>query len=188
MIINFSSEIEQDAFDEFLEKIQEADDRESPIEFWISSPGGRMDLMYSIKEILEERKASLVGHGCISSAACLLYLLYKGNKRVTDYCEGMVHQGTFGLNYRGNGERNSFAKDLLESNKQREIILSTLCKESFDLTEEQLQAYNDGHDVFITNLQLKKLERREESTKKSNKVQNRPNSRTKGSKTTDRGE
>jgi ATP-dependent Clp protease protease subunit len=90
-------EIEDDTggwFSKILHYLQ-AKDAEAPVELWINSPGGDVESMFAIHDLIQQSKCpiELHGFGEVSSAAVLLLACGTPGKRfVSENCCLMAHE------------------------------------------------------------------------------------------------
>lgn len=181
MIIKYTGELNDENFGLFLEDIQD----KKGFDFWFSSPGGELTVAYAMLAILEKCEATLIAYGELSSAAFILFLLYKGEKRITPMVEGMMHMGFYFLEHRENGYTSEYQEDIRNYRKLRESAFFDSKKEEWQLTKKQIADYKKGKDVYIPFEQIQNIineQSKKKNSEESNKISNRINRRTKRSK------
>ncbi len=88
----------------FLDKVKHT----TPIELWINTPGGDVDDMFAIYDVMQscQNEIATVGHGVVASAGALILAGgTKGLRYATPHCKYMVHEFQNGVCMHGTREQ-----------------------------------------------------------------------------------
>jgi len=142
--------------DELVLEVLEADLEGKTV--YLNSEGGNADAMFVIMDHLEKSKIKeLVACGEICSAAFIIFHTFKGKKRILPLTEGMIHQMYRTIPVSATGSfKPSYAKHHEKTNKDSTDYMNNLIS-GLSLTEEELNLFNDGGDVYFSYSRLVEL-------------------------------
>lgn len=142
--------------DELVETLESSDLEGQTV--YLNSHGGAADAMVLIMDHLANAKLKeLVACGEICSAAFYIFQTYKGKKRILPLTEGMIHQMYRVIPMSASGNyKPADAKHYERTNKDSTDYTNGLIAD-LPLTEEELELFNSGGDVFFSYTRLVEL-------------------------------
>lgn len=118
-------------------------DPESPIAFYITSPGGSVHAGFSIIDTMANISAPVYTFGtgyCASMGAAILSCGEKGHRYVQPHCQVMVHQVSSGAQ----GTVHDLMVNVNYDKRLNNIVLALIAKNAGRLTEKEYQTIDDA--------------------------------------------
>ena len=119
--------------------------------FYISDYGGEVQSLVLIKDIIENSgfDTELVGAYTMQSSAISLFIMCKNvEKRLTDFCTGIIHNISYLME----------SRDINKSNYLKDYVdyMNTYIYDII-LNSKELEYYNKGEDVYLNCKKMNKL-------------------------------
>jgi len=155
--ITLDGDINEEMVAKLLAKIEMTPKGEDKLVVYLTSQGGNVDDMYTMLHALAEEKDTikLVACGYIESAALYLFFMADCPKDILQETYGMIHQATttYKINERGRpySKYDAFIKE--QAYLYTDLFKGVL--DSFDLTTDEIRAFEENECTFITNSRLK---------------------------------
>jgi hypothetical protein len=157
----WNSDIDEEMFDLFLTFQNELPEG-MKMEVWLDSPGGKCIIAEMMKEIFEsydKDKFTLVACGNIFSAAFDLFVAVDCSKHIIPGTVGMVHTTSKRVSIRPTKGhiKLDFSEEKLIYKVKYPIVELVEEKLPHILTAEEMLAYENDKDVFLTTEEIKKF-------------------------------
>ena len=107
------------------------DKTKGSIQLWIHTPGGDVDDMFAIYDVMRtlENEVETIGHGTVQSAGALLLAAgTKGRRYATPHCSYMVHEFQDGVTKRGTTLQRIHLNEKIASKKQWADLMGKACE------------------------------------------------------------
>lgn len=157
----WNDEINEDMFYNFLQFQNEIPEG-MKFEVWLDSPGGNCAVAQMMKELFESydsEQFQLVACGSIFSAAFDLFVTVDCRKFIIPGTIGMVHTTSKRVSIRPvkGTMKLDFTEEKLVYTRQYPMVQEVEDKLPSILTKEELEAYENDKDVFLTTDEIKKF-------------------------------
>lgn len=160
MILNLTKTVNDEMFTDLCRAVDDCIQKETSLRIYLNSPGGSVDSMIAIIDLINEchEAIELIGYGSLSSAAFNIFFAAKCKKQLLPYTEGMAHlpSSELRIDARGKVIGDDGMLACLKSVKDLKNLFFKLFKE-LNFTPEELKLINDGKDVYFNHKQMLEL-------------------------------
>ncbi len=155
MVINLTGVINEDMFNDFIERLRDYTMNDKPLtQIMLNSSGGDIMVADALCELIEDIQIPLVAYKQISSAALYLFMKCKVERRIVKNTYGVYHRASMNVTTNEDGSLKHGSKSIIEA-IQKVDTDSSLQEEWMNITkEERKRVYENDGDLGLDTARL----------------------------------
>lgn len=156
MILNLTKTVNDEMFTQLCQAIDDCIQKETSLRIYLNSPGGSVDSMLAIIDLINECKdaVEVIGYGELMSAAFNLFFAIECKKKLLPHTRGMAHLPYTQFDVDSTGKISGDAAIAsLKGLKDLKPLFMNMFKK-LDFTKEELETITNGKDVYFDYKQM----------------------------------